>query len=130
MDAIESLLKSASEARESAYAPYSNFAVGAALLADNGEIYKGCNVENVSFGLTVCAERVATFSAIAGGARKYLGIALIADSAKPPMPCGACLQVLYEFSPDMWVVSANINGDQQMNRLSELLPHAFSEELQ
>ncbi|EEG78027.1 cytidine deaminase [Dethiobacter alkaliphilus] len=126
MDAINRLLVAAREARENAYAPYSRFSVGAALLTADGEIFTGCNVENLSFGLTLCAERVAAFSAVAAGKREFTGLALITDTPQPVTPCGSCRQVLYEFSPDLWIISANLEGKQQMYRLQDLLPDAFS----
>ncbi|MCW3489344.1 cytidine deaminase [Dethiobacter alkaliphilus] len=128
MDAINRLLVAAREARENAYAPYSRFSVGAALLTADGEIFTGCNVENLSFGLTLCAERVAAFSAVAAGKREFTGLALITDTPQPVTPCGSCRQVLYEFSPDLWIISANLEGKQQMYRLQDLLPDAFSAE--
>ena len=99
----------AAAVRREAYAPYSRYPVGAAVLAE-GEIFAGCNVENVSFGLTMCAERVAVFSAVAAGKRRIKGIALLADGSRPPVPCGACRQVLYEFNPEMWIVCADLRG--------------------
>jgi cytidine deaminase len=125
VDAFKKLLESASRARKKAYAPYSHFSVGAALLTEDGEIYDGCNVENLSYGLTICAERVAVFSAIAAGSRNFTGLSLVADTPEPITPCGACRQVLYEFSPDLWVISTNLAGQQKMYRLRELLPDAF-----
>lgn len=127
MDVLSRLLEKAREARELAYAPYSRFPVGVALLTEDGEIFSGCNVENVSYGLTVCAERVAAYAAIACGTRKFSGLALVADTPQPPTPCGACRQVLYEFAPDLWIIAANLQGQQRMFRLAELLPEAFRE---
>ena len=127
MDDITLLLKIAAQARTQAYAPYSHFAVGAAVLTTDGEIYFGCNVENVSYGLTLCAERVATFTAVAAGQKQITGIAIIADTPQPPTPCGACRQVLFEFNPRMWVVCANLQGQQRIFHLQELLPEAFRE---
>jgi cytidine deaminase len=103
--------------------------VGAALLTEDGEIFQGSNIENLSFGLTVCAERVATFSAVAVGKRKFTGLALVTDTPEPVTPCGACRQVLHEFSPDLWIVAANLKGQQRMFRLQELLPDAFTAEI-
>lgn len=129
MDVIEKLMEKAREAREAAYTPYSRFPVGAALLAEDGEIFQGANIENLSFGLTVCAERVAAFTAVAAGRQKFTGLALVTDTPEPATPCGACRQVLHEFSPDLWIVSANLHGQQRMFRLQELLPDAFTAEL-
>ncbi|MBS4022767.1 MAG: cytidine deaminase [Dethiobacter sp.] len=124
---FDKLLASAIDARTAAYAPYSRFFVGAALMSEDGEIFTGCNVENISFGLTVCAERVAAFSAVAAKAKRFTALALVTDSPLPVNPCGACRQVLYEFSPDLWVVSATLQGKQKIFRLRELLPHAFDD---
>lgn len=129
MDAFVKLLDGAHKARELAYSPYSRFAVGVALMAEDGEVYLGCNIENLSYGLTVCAERVAAFTAIAAGNRVFTGLALVADTPEPITPCGACRQVLYEFAPDLWIISANLQGSQRMFRLRELLPDAFEAEL-
>lgn len=126
---IKKLIESALAARELAYAPYSRFSVGAALLAVDGEVYHGSNVENISFGLTVCAERVALFSAVAAGKRDFIGLALITDTPEPVTPCGACRQVLHEFAPDLWVVSANLRGQHKLFRLRELLPYSFDTDL-
>jgi len=120
------LLGSARRAREQAYCPYSHFAVGAALLTSDGEIFAGCNVENLSFGLTVCAERTALYSAVSAGKRQFSGLVLVTDTPEPVTPCGACRQALYEFSPNLWIVTANLLGEQRVYRLSELLPDAFS----
>lgn len=127
---IDELLAAARETRELAYAPYSRFLVGAALLTEDGEVFTGCNVENLSFGLTLCAERVALFSAVAAGKRKFTGLALITDTPTPVTPCGSCRQVLYEFSPDLWIIAANLHGEQKMFRLQDLLPDAFSADLE
>jgi cytidine deaminase len=121
------LLEKALKARESAYVPYSHFPVGAALLTEDGGIHQGCNVENISFGLTVCAERIAAFSAVASGSRSFKALALVTDSPEPVTPCGACRQVLYEFAPDLWIISANLQGKRKMFRLRELLPFAFDD---
>jgi cytidine deaminase len=127
MDMLQELVERATLARELSYSPYSRFAVGAALRTADGEIFTGANVENVSFGLTVCAERVAVFSAIAAGKTKFTGLAVVTDVPEPVTPCGACRQVLYEFAPDLWVVAANLQGQQRMFRLPELLPAVFDQ---
>lgn len=126
------LLAAAAAARKRAYAPYSQFRVGAALLTSHGEIIAGCNVENISYGLTNCAERTAIFAAraagqlgSAGGGPTILAVAVVAKGATPPTPCGACRQVLAEFGPQCVVICANLRGAQQRHTLAELLPHAF-----
>ena len=117
------LVQAAREARTKAYAPYSEFAVGAALQTKSGEVYVGCNVENLSFGLTLCAERSAIASAVSKGAREFVAIAIVADSKQPPLPCGACRQVLAEFNPKLAVISATVSGELQQFELANLLPH-------
>jgi len=105
-----------------AYAPYSRFHVGAVLVGKDGRTFAGCNVENISFGLTICAERNAVFAAVAAGCREFAKIVIVADTAVPASPCGACRQVLAEFNPDLEVVLANFRGLSETFRLSELLP--------
>lgn len=121
---LEKLLEAAWCARGSAYAPYSNFAVGAALLAEDGQVFLGCNVENISYGLTNCAERVAIGAAVAAGARKFLAVVVVADTGVPISPCGACRQVLAEFGVPR-VILANRREHLEF-RLEELLPRASS----
>ena len=123
----EKLIEMAKRARENAYAPYSNFKVGAALLTEDGEIFTGANVENASYGLSICAERVAVFKAVSEGKRKFKAIAVVTDTEKPTPPCGACRQVLAEFG-DIEVIMANLKGDVKVMKLSELLPEAFTPE--
>jgi cytidine deaminase len=118
------LLEKAWSVRGAAYAPYSNFAVGAALLAESGQVFTGCNVENVSFGLTICAERAAVCAAISAGARRFRIICIVSDSISPVSPCGACRQVLAEFSEDLEVICENRDGVRFRSSLSELLPRA------
>ncbi len=119
------LIGKALEARERAYAPYSGFEVGAALLAVDGRIFTGCNVENASYGLTMCAERVALFKAISEGAREFTAIA-VACGTSPCSPCGACRQVLFEFAPDLLVIMADAEGKRiKRARLRELFPEGF-----
>ena len=109
--------------REHAYAPYSGFAVGAAVLADDGRIFAGCNVENLSFGLTQCAERVAVATAVAAGVRRFRAVAVVADTREPVTPCGACRQVLAEFG-DLPLRSSTRSGACFEAALSSLLPRA------
>jgi cytidine deaminase len=118
------LIAEARQAREQAYAPYSNFAVGAALKTRSGIVFRGCNVENLSFGLTICAERNAVFAAVAAGEREFAAIAVVADSKEPVTPCGACRQVLAEFGLDLPICSANLQGETYASTLRELLPRA------
>jgi len=125
---VSRLLQAAAEAMADAYAPYSRFRVGAALLASNQKIYTGCNVENVSYGLTICAERVAAVKAVADGQREFRAVAIVSDGTTPPFPCGACRQFLAEFAlPGMIVAAATRKdlADPRLLTLRELLPHAF-----
>lgn len=120
------LVAAARKAREQAYAPYSgDFKVGAAVLTESGEIFSGCNVENASFGATICAERVAVFKAIAEGQRLIRAVAIIADTPDPIPPCGMCRQVIAEFGNDAEVIMANVAGDVQASNMKELLPSVF-----
>jgi cytidine deaminase len=112
-------------ARENAHAPFSNFKVGAALEDENGRIFTGCNIENATFGLTLCAERVALFKALSEGARNFRRIAVAADTAKLTPPCGACRQILWEFCGDIEIVLANLHGEVESLRLASLFPRAF-----
>lgn len=121
---FEPLIQQALAARAKAYAPYSRFAVGAALLARSGRIFTGCNVENLSFGLTMCAERGTIAAAVAAGEREFVAIAIVAESKTPVTPCGACRQVLAEFCAELEVCSVNLSGERYDAKLSELLPRA------
>jgi len=122
---MELLIDAALKAREKAYAPYSCFKVGAAVLGKSGTIYTGVNVENASYGLTICAERAAIAKAVSEGETELVAIAVVADSAKPAVPCGACRQVMAEFGIEH-VIMGNIRGERLSARAGELLPHAFS----
>lgn len=126
MDAKE-LMKMAIEARQNAYAPYSHFAVGAALLAESGKIYTGCNIENASYGLTCCAERNAIFAAVGAGERRFKMLAVAADSPEPVAPCGACRQVIAEFGIPL-VVMGNLKEATKNMTAEELLPYGFGQE--
>ena len=119
------LLNAALEARLKAYAPYSKFLVGAAVRAESGKIYTGCNIENASYGLTVCAERNALFSAVGAGERKFTALCVVGDTAEPISPCGACRQVMAEFKVER-IILANIKGDVKEYTLEELLPYGFT----
>ena len=119
------LIKAATAVRENAYAPFSNFRVGAALEMDDGEIITGCNVESASYGLTVCAERVAVWNAISQGKRRITKIAVVADTEDLTPPCGACRQIIWEFGGDIPVILANLKGKTEIVQMKDLLPRAF-----
>ena len=121
----EDLLSAAIYARQQAYAPYSGFKVGAALRGSVGEIFSGCNVENASYGLTLCAERTTVCTAVAAGIRTFTQMVIVADSETPCPPCGACRQFLFEFAPNLELWVANLSGETRFYRLSDLLPEAF-----
>lgn len=121
----EELIKAATDARENAYAPYSNFRVGAAVEAENGDIYIGCNVESASYGLTVCAERVAIWKGISVGEKRFKQIAVVVDTEELTPPCGVCRQIIWEFCGDVPVILANLHGKSETVMMSELLPRAF-----
>ena len=121
---ITELYALAKKVRENAYAPYSGFKVGAALFSESGKIYVGCNVENASYGLTICAERAAIYNAISRGERAFKAIVICSDETNPVPPCGACLQVMAEFG-DFDVFSFNLEGKFLQMRLSDLLPYTF-----
>ena len=123
---IDELIAKAKEARDSAYAPYSGFKVGAALLGKSGTIYTGANVENASYGLTVCAERLAVFKAVTSGEKKFESIAISGSGPGYIYPCGACLQVLAEFSPEMNVIITDEKNSYKEYNLSAMLPQIFS----
>jgi cytidine deaminase len=119
------LIAAAAVARENAFAPYSGFQVGAALEAENGTVILGCNVESASYGLTICAERVAIVKGVSEGFRKFKRVAVVTDTDTPTPPCGACRQLLWEFAPDAMVVLANLEGKVVRYTMRELLPAAF-----
>jgi cytidine deaminase len=119
------LIAAAIAARENAHAPFSKFRVGAAVLDAEGRIHTGCNVENATYGLTLCAERVAIFKAISEGARSFTRVAVVADTANLTPPCGACRQILWEFCGDVELVLANLQGKTETLRLGALFPRAF-----
>jgi cytidine deaminase len=119
------LIAIATHARKHAFAPYSRFFVGAALLAADGTIWDGCNVESASYGLTICAERVALVKAVSEGRREFWAIAIVTDVPQLTPPCGACRQLLWEFAPNAEVILANLQGNRARYRIAELLPHGF-----
>lgn len=119
------LIEAAIKARENAHAPFSNFKVGSALLTENGEIFTGCNVENATYGLTICAERVAIFKAISDGAKNFTKIAVAADTENLTPPCGACRQIIWEFCGDVEVILTNLQGKTETFQMRELFPKAF-----
>jgi cytidine deaminase len=121
----EELITRARHAQKNAYAPFSQYKVGAALLTDNGQIYSGCNVENSTYGATNCAERTAVFTAVCDGARSFQKIAVVTDSEEPVMPCGICRNVLYEFSPNMEIIAVGASGKTERIQLSALFPKGF-----
>lgn len=123
---LEPLVDEALRMRRRAYAPYSRFRVGAALLGESDRIYLGCNVENSSYGLSICAERTAVVSAIAEGEKTFKGIVVATQSEVPSPPCGMCLQTLREFAGDLPVLLVNHKGERLETTLSKLLPHSFT----
>ncbi len=129
MPGSDLLVDAARAARERAVADYSGFKVGAALETHDGLIVTGCNIENATYGLTVCAERVAVFKALSDGHRIFRRIAVVADTDAPTPPCGACRQILWEFAGDIEVTLANLHSITGRYRMSELLPHPFDKRL-
>jgi cytidine deaminase len=125
----DSLVTAARQARDHAVARFSGFKVGAALETADGVIITGCNVENATYGLTVCAERVAMFKALSEGHRQFTRVAVVADTEDPTPPCGACRQILWEFGGDLEVVLANLTTDKGTHRLKDLLPLPFDARL-
>ena len=122
------LIAAAKKVREKAHAPYSKFKVGAAILSASGKIYTGCNMENASYGLTVCAERNAVAQMVAAGEKTLVSLAVVTDRPKPASPCGACRQVISEFSPNAEIVMSNLKGIILIENLLHLLPSRFRKE--
>lgn len=122
---MDKLVEKALEARKQSYSPYSKFAVGVALETAEGEVILGANVENASYGLAICAERVALVKAVSQGIRKFKRMAVVADYPTPIPPCGMCRQMLHEFEPNLEILLANLKGQTETVTLSELLPKAF-----
>ena len=127
MSEDELLITAAKQSRENAHAPYSNFRVGAALRSSSGRIFGGCNVENATYGLTVCAERVAIFKAISEGERGFSSIAVVTDTEALTPPCGACRQLIWEFCGDIPVTLANLAGKRETLQMKELFPKPFDD---
>lgn len=125
----DALVNAARAARENAVARFSGFKVGAALQTPDGTIITGCNVENATYGLTVCAERVAMFKALSEGHREFVAVAVVADTAEPTPPCGACRQILWEFAGDIDVFLANLTDNKGTFRMKDLLPLPFDARL-
>jgi len=125
MSEEEKLIAAARQAREFAHAPYSRFRVGAAVRTKAGRIFSGCNIENASYGLTLCAERVAIFKAVSEGEREFDSIAVVADTEQLTPPCGACRQIIWEFCGDIPVILANLKGKIERERAGKLLPRPF-----
>jgi cytidine deaminase len=119
------LIEAARTARENAHAPYSNFRVGAAVRTKSGKIYSGCNIENATYGLTLCAERVAIFKAMSEGERDFDAIAVVTDTEKLTPPCGSCRQIIWEFCGDVPVIMSNLQGKHERDTASNLLPRPF-----
>ena len=124
---MDPLLEAAIESRKHAHAPYSKFLVGAAVEDETGRIHTGCNVENATYGLTICAERLAVFKAISEGARRFRRVAIAADTPTLTPPCGACRQILWEFCGDVEITLVNLAGQTETFRLKDLLPRAFDD---
>ncbi|MBN1783002.1 cytidine deaminase [bacterium] len=124
-DHVKQLVQAATKARLNAHASYSGFQVGAALYTFSGLVFTGCNVENQSYGLTICAERNAIFHAVAEGHRHFSVMAVVADTEEPVLPCGACRQVMAEFNPDLRLILANLKGNVVEYSLADLFPNPF-----
>ena len=122
---IESLIEAAKRARMQSVAPFSNFRVGAALRTAEGKVYTGCNVESASYGLTVCAERVAIWKALSEGERQFTDLAVVADTETLTPPCGTCRQIIWEFARGAKIVFANLEGQSEEFQIADLLPRAF-----
>jgi len=123
---MANLISEATEARKNAVAPFSKYKVGAALQTKAGKVYRGCNVENCTYALTVCAERVALLTALAAGERDFTAIAVVTQSDEPGTPCGPCRQLMWEYCGDIDVTISNLEGKKIEYKLSELFPHPFS----
>ena len=122
---VRDLVEKAKEVMINAYVPYSKFKVGAVVMTDDGSLFNGCNAENVSLGLSMCAERIAIYKAISAGYRNFQMLAVVCDTREPCTPCGACRQVMIEFSPEMDVIMANLHQKIMIKKAKDLLPDAF-----
>lgn len=122
---LQPLIEEAKKARLQSVAPFSNFLVGAALRTESGKVYTGCNVESASYGLTVCAERVAIWKALSEGERQFTELAVVADTESLTPPCGTCRQIIWEFARGARIVFANLTGETEEFHISDLLPRAF-----
>ena len=125
MDQLETLIAAARGAREQSIAPFSHFLVGAALETAAGKVYTGCNIESASFGLTVCAERVAIWKALSEGERHFTGLAIVADTESLTPPCGTCRQIIWEFCKEETITLTNLRGGREVVSIHDLLPRAF-----
>ena len=124
-ESLQQLLETAKTARLQSIAPFSNFLVGAAIKTAEGKVYTGCNVESASYGLTVCAERVAIWKALSEGERDFIELAVVADTGSLTPPCGTCRQIIWEFAKNATIMLGNLRGETQIVSISELLPRAF-----
>lgn len=124
-DQLQQLIDAATSVREKAFAPYSNFKVGSAVEATGGEIFTGCNIESATYGLTMCAERVAIWKAVSEGETSFTRIAVVVDTEELTPPCGSCRQIIWEFCGDIPVTMANLHGKTETMQMSDLLPKAF-----
>jgi cytidine deaminase len=124
-DDFQPLIQAALRARLQSVAPFSNFLVGAAVKTENGKVYQGCNIESASYGLTVCAERVAIWKALSEGERNFTALAVVADTEVLTPPCGTCRQIIWEFAKGASIVFANLQGDSETFQVADLLPRAF-----
>lgn len=125
MSDYDALIAAATKARENAHAKFSNFKVGAALHSASGKVFPGCNIENATYGLTLCAERVAIFKAVSEGERRFDSIAVVTDTGTLTSPCGACRQIIWEFCGDIPVILSNLHGKVEVLRMSQLFPKPF-----
>ena len=122
---VAPLIEAAKQARLQSVAPFSNFLVGAAVRAANGKVYTGCNIESASYGLTVCAERIAIWKALSEGERQFTELAIVADTETLTPPCGTCRQIIWEFARNATIVFANLNGQTDKFQIADLLPRGF-----